>query len=64
MKNKVNLITYVDRLAPAGLNQLRDLLLGPLKGIFGGVHILPFYPYSSDDGFSVINYRVLLIIIL
>ncbi len=22
-----------------------------------GVHILPFYPYSSDDGFSVIDYR-------
>ncbi len=21
------------------------------------VHILPFYPYSSDDGFSVIDYR-------
>ena len=23
---------------------------------FNSVHILPFYPYSSDDGFSVINY--------
>ena len=22
-----------------------------------GVHLLPFYPYSSDDGFSVIDYR-------
>ena len=21
------------------------------------VHLLPFYPYSSDDGFSVIDYR-------
>jgi glucosylglycerate phosphorylase len=21
------------------------------------MHILPFYPYSSDDGFSVIDYR-------
>ncbi|MCK4709207.1 MAG: alpha-glucosidase C-terminal domain-containing protein, partial [Gammaproteobacteria bacterium] len=21
------------------------------------IHILPFYPYSSDDGFSVINYK-------
>ncbi len=20
------------------------------------VHLLPFFPYSSDDGFSVINY--------
>ncbi|MEM5948527.1 sugar phosphorylase [Spirochaetia bacterium 38H-sp] len=22
-----------------------------------GVHILPFFPYSSDDGFSIIDYR-------
>ncbi|MGC1195530.1 MAG: alpha-amylase family glycosyl hydrolase [Geitlerinemataceae cyanobacterium] len=22
-----------------------------------GIHILPFFPYSSDDGFSVIDYR-------
>ena len=21
------------------------------------IHILPFYPYSSDDGFSVIDYK-------
>ncbi|KZZ60645.1 alpha-amylase [Oleiphilus sp. HI0125] len=26
------------------------------KDTFNSVHILPFYPYSSDDGFSVINY--------
>ncbi len=26
-------------------------------GIVSGVHILPFSPYSSDDGFSVIDYR-------
>lgn len=23
----------------------------------GGLHVLPFYPYSSDDGFSVIDYE-------
>ncbi|MFN8378145.1 MAG: alpha-amylase family glycosyl hydrolase [Anaerolineae bacterium] len=23
----------------------------------GGLHLLPFYPYSSDDGFSVIDYE-------
>ena len=28
-----------------------------LKGVVSGIHILPFYPYSSDDGFSVIDYR-------
>lgn len=27
-----------------------------LAGIFSGIHILPFYPYSSDDGFSVTDY--------
>jgi sucrose phosphorylase len=27
-----------------------------LKGIINSIHILPFYPYSSDDGFSVVNY--------
>ena len=27
-----------------------------LKGVINSVHILPFYPYSSDDGFSVVNY--------
>lgn len=26
-------------------------------GLFSYLHILPFYPYSSDDGFSVIDYR-------
>ena len=28
-----------------------------LKGVISGIHILPFSPYSSDDGFSVIDYR-------
>lgn len=27
------------------------------RGEIRGVHILPFCPYSSDDGFSVIDYR-------
>lgn len=27
-----------------------------LDGVIGRVHFLPFYPYSSDDGFSVIDY--------
>ncbi len=27
-----------------------------LSGLINGVHILPFFPYSSDDGFSVINF--------
>jgi sucrose phosphorylase len=28
-----------------------------LTGIIGGIHILPFYPWTSDDGFSVTDYR-------
>lgn len=27
-----------------------------LKDVITGLHILPFFPYSSDDGFAVINY--------
>ena len=29
-----------------------------LAGVVSGIHILPFYPYSSDDGFSVMDYRL------
>ncbi|MBI4226034.1 sugar phosphorylase [Candidatus Roizmanbacteria bacterium] len=28
-----------------------------LKGAISGVHILPFFPYSSDRGFSVMDYN-------
>jgi len=28
-----------------------------LAGVVSGIHILPFSPYSSDDGFSVMDYR-------
>lgn len=27
-----------------------------LLGAINGVHVLPFYPYSSDDGFAVLDY--------
>jgi sucrose phosphorylase len=27
-----------------------------LKGLFSTIHFLPFFPYSSDDGFSVIDF--------
>ena len=27
-----------------------------LDGVVSGVHILPFFPYSSDDGFSIVDY--------
>ena len=54
------LITYADILRSAGqtpLSTLNHFLRGWLAGIVNIVHILPFFPYSSDDGFSVIDYR-------
>jgi glycosidase len=56
----VMLITYGDSIRSeneAPLQTLRKFLLRNCKGILSAVHILPFYPYSSDDGFSVIDYR-------
>ena len=55
----VVLITYGDSLKRDGerpLVTLGDFLDTELKGIVSGVHILPFFPYSSDEGFSVIDY--------
>ncbi len=54
------LITYGDQITEAGRSPAtaqRDWLGQRLDGIIGAVHLLPFYPYSSDDGFSVIDYR-------
>ncbi len=60
------LITYGDsiekkdgyRVLEPPLKTLAEFLEGPIKEAFNSVHILPFYPYSSDDGFAVINYSV------
>lgn len=59
MKNQVQLITYVDRLGCKGLQDLKDLFQNQLKGLFGGVHILPFYyPIDGEDaGFDPINHQ-------
>lgn len=58
MKNKVQLITYADRLSGAGIAALYRLLQGPLAGLFGCVHILPFFfPYDgADAGFDPIDH--------
>jgi len=54
MKNQVQLITYVDRLGAGTLQQLTQWLDGPLKGVFGGVHLLPFFNAidGADAGFD------------
>lgn len=53
MRNQVQLITYVDRLG-GDLPGLAEVLDGPLAGLFGGVHLLPFFtPYDgADAGFD------------
>jgi sucrose phosphorylase len=58
MKNQVQLITYVDRLGGGGLRDLGALLEGPLAGLFGGTHLLPFfYPIDgADAGFDPIDH--------
>lgn len=56
----VVLITYADLLRSPGrtpLATLADWLTGEgLDQLLSIVHLLPFCPYSSDDGFSVIDY--------
>jgi len=58
MKNKVQLITYANRLGGSNISELHQLLKGPLAGLFGGVHILPFYyPINgADAGFDPIDH--------
>jgi glycosidase len=53
------LITYGDQFQEPGvppLQTLHQVLTETLGRVVSGVHILPFFPYSSDDGFSVIDY--------
>jgi len=55
MKNQVQLITYVDRLTEGGgFRALRTLLATKLAGLFGGVHVLPFFDPidGADAGFD------------
>ncbi len=55
----VALITYGDSIvsgADAPLRALTALVSGDLADAINIVHVLPFNPYSSDRGFSVIDY--------
>ncbi len=54
------LITYGDQVRrsnEAPVRTLADFFGIHLKGVVSGIHILPFYPWTSDDGFSVTDYR-------
>ena len=54
------LITYGNSIADGEhkpLDLLRDFAHHYLHGVFTGIHILPFFPFTSDDGFAVTDYR-------
>jgi len=56
----VLLITYGDSIIETEQKPLKTLhkfLQQNLSDTFSSVHILPFFPFSSDDGFSVIDFR-------
>ena len=53
------IITYGDTLLRNGekpLHTLHSFFNAYVKDSASSMHILPFYPWSSDDGFSVIDY--------
>ena len=56
----IYLITYGDNISHGEqkpLSTLNHFADKYLREIISDIHILPMYPYSSDDGFSVIDYR-------
>jgi len=53
-------IAYGDHVREPGVAPLRTLaklLDRRAAGVISGVHVLPFFPSSSDDGFSVIDFQ-------
>ncbi len=54
------LITYGDQVQSSNEKPLQTLgtfCEKYLANVVNGIHILPFYPWTSDDGFSVVDYR-------
>lgn len=61
-EDDVALICYgdsftVQKSASQKLNDLGETFEKHLSDVFSSVHILPFYPFTSDDGFSVSHYK-------
>ncbi len=55
----VILISYGDQVHrdhEPSLETLGEFMDKHLQGVINSIHILPFYPSSSDSGFSVVNY--------
>ncbi len=58
-QSDVMMITYGDSIKREGetpLHTLTEFLDKRVKEAVSSVHILPFFPYTSDDGFSVMDY--------
>lgn len=58
-QSNVVLITYADSIRKNNQPPIRTLhafAKAYLKESFSAIHFLPFFPYSSDDGFSVIDF--------
>ena len=56
----VFLITYADTLTSPGrpsIQVLDEFLRRRAGGLITLVHLLPFYPFTSDDGFAVTDFR-------
>lgn len=53
------LITYADSIlgSEPPLRELRHFLKRRMGKLISFVHLLPFYPYTSDDGFAVVDFR-------
>ncbi len=59
-QSTIALICYADILKEKKekpIKTLHQFLLTKVKETINLVHLLPFFPYSSDDGFSVIDYQ-------
>ena len=59
-ENDIFLISYGDSIVSAKdkkLKTLKKFVDEFIKPHFNNIHILPFFPFSSDNGFSIIDYK-------
>ena len=55
----IMLITYGDSIRRKGeipLQTLKNFFDNKGQDTLSAIHLLPFYPFTSDDGFSVVDY--------
>jgi sucrose phosphorylase len=59
-ENDIFLISYGDSIISAKdkrLKTLKNFIDEFITPYFNNIHILPFFPFSSDDGFSITDYK-------